>query len=192
MLHCPISLLISSCPHFVGQSDACIIYMGGLCFPLLLKWRLPQSVFRCLPEWQASSPDETDFHINIPEFIALVINALLIMMYFTNLHHQDIPILLGLYLWILLLEADNMSTLSWMSKLSCMQESHILNLCHIFSHIVFYFNTMCPSRFDVRHIVGILNIEVDALHISLRITLHTNKSFSITRRWSPFQTIVYH
>ena len=55
--HLPISLLIPKCPHFVGQSDACNISMGGLCFPLQMKWKLSNSVFRFLPDWQASSSD---------------------------------------------------------------------------------------------------------------------------------------
>ena len=51
-----------------------------------------------------------------------------------------------------------------MSRLSCMQESHIVNLCHLFYHIIFYFNTMFPSRFYGQHISGILNTEADALY----------------------------
>ena len=50
MWHHPISVLIPSCPHFLGQSDACNITMGGLFFPLFIQWRLSNSVFRCLPE----------------------------------------------------------------------------------------------------------------------------------------------
>ena len=84
-------------------------------------------------------------------------------MSFTNLHHQGSPILTNLDGWIFLLEADNMSALSWMSRLSRMQEYHILNLCHIFSNIVFYFNTMIPSRFDGHYIAVFLNVEADAL-----------------------------
>ena len=42
----PISLLIPRCPHFVGQSYACNIAMGGLCFPLLMLLRLYNSVFQ--------------------------------------------------------------------------------------------------------------------------------------------------
>ena len=160
----PLNILIPMCPHFVGQSDACNIAMGGLWFPLLMQWRISNSVFRCLPRWQAASLDKPAFHINIHEFIALVINSLFVMIPFTNLHRQSSPILPNLYGCILLLEADNMSALSWISRLSCMQESHIVNLCHFFSHIVFYFNTMLPYRFDVQHILGILNVEAGALY----------------------------
>ena len=43
------------------------------------------------------------------------------MMSFTNLHRQGIPILPDIGGWIFLLEADNISALSWMYRLSCMQ-----------------------------------------------------------------------
>ena len=39
-----------------------------------------------------------------------------------------------------------------------------MNLCHLFSHIVFYFNTMFPSHFNIQHIVIILNAEADDLY----------------------------
>ena len=44
------------------------------------------------------------------------------------------------------------SALSWMSILSHMQLTHIVNFCHLLSHIIFYFNTVSPSRFDGQHI----------------------------------------
>ena len=50
-----------------------------------------------------------------------------------------------------------------MSRLSRMQESYIVNLCHLFSHILFSFNTMFPSPFDSQNIAVILNVEADAL-----------------------------
>ena len=50
-----------------------------------------------------------------------------------------------------------------MSRLSRMQESYIVNLCHLFSHILFSFNTMFPYPFDSQNIAVILNVEADAL-----------------------------
>ena len=38
-----------------------------------------------------------------------------------------------------------------------------MNLFHLFSHIVLYFNTIFPYRFYVQNIVGILNVEANAL-----------------------------
>ena len=137
--------------------------MGVLCLLLIMQWRLSNSFFRCLPDWQASSPDEPDLHINIHNFIALVINDLFMVMSFTNLHCQVSTILPDIDGWILLLEADNMSALIWMYRLYLMQEYQTVNLCHLFYHIIFYFNTMFPSRFDSQHIAGILDVEVDAL-----------------------------
>ena len=158
MRHCPISLLIPRCPRFVGQSEACTISMWGLCLPLFMQWRLSNLVSGCIPEWKAASPDEPAFHSNIHEFIALSINDFFMMMPFTNLHYQCSPILTNLDGWIFLLEADNTSALIWVSRLSRMQEYHIVKLCYLLSHIEFYLNTMFPSRFYGQHIAGILNV----------------------------------
>ena len=113
-----LSLLIPGCPHFVGQLDSCNISMEGLCPPLLMKWRISNSVFICLTKWRAASPDKPDFHININEFIDLIINVLLMIMSFTNLQRQGSPMLTNLDGWIFLLEVDNKYALSWMSRLS--------------------------------------------------------------------------
>ena len=38
-----------------------------------------------------------------------------------------------------------------------------MNLCHFFSQILFYFNTILSSHFEGQHKVGILNVETDGL-----------------------------
>ena len=121
MWHRLISLLVPSFPHFVGQSDACNIAMGGLWFSLLLQWRLSKSILRCFPEWWATSPDNPAFHINIHEFIAIIINDFFMMMSCTNLHRQVSPILPNLGGWIFLLKSDITSAIIWISRLSCMR-----------------------------------------------------------------------
>ena len=93
MWYSPISLLLPRCPHFVGQSDAFNIAMGFLFFPMIMQWRLSNSVFRCSPEWKSASLAETAFHININELIALIINDFFMMTSFTNLHRQGSKIL---------------------------------------------------------------------------------------------------
>ena len=103
-------------------------------------------------------------------------------MSFTNIHHQVSPILPNIDGWILLLDAENASAIIWMYRLSHIRESHIMNICQLFYHIVFYFKTIFPSRFDGQHIA----------ESSIRITLHTRKYSSVTRRWHPFQPIAYH
>ena len=137
--------------------------MGGLCSLLLKQLRLSNSDLICLPDWRAAYPDKPNFHINIHNFIDIVINAFFMMIYFTNLHLQGSIILPNIDGWIFLLEADNTSALIWMSRLYFMQESNIVNLCHLFSHIVLYFNAMFPSRFYGQHIAVILNVEADTL-----------------------------
>ena len=74
--------------------------------------------------------------MKIHEFIALIINASFMMMSFTILHRQGISNLPNLGGWIFLLDAYNTSALNWMSRISRMRESHIVNLCQLFSHIV--------------------------------------------------------
>ena len=138
--------------------------MGGLWFPLLMQWRIFKKVFRCIPDWRSAFPDQTAFHINIHEFIALITNNFFMMMSFTNLYRQGSPVLPNINRWIFLLEADNTSALSWMYRISCMWESHIVNFCHLFYHIVFCFNTIVPSCFDCQHIAGILNVEAEDLY----------------------------
>ena len=161
MWHRPISLLFPRSPHFVGQSDSYKIAMGGLCFPLLMQWRLYNSVLICLPDWPAASPEKPAFHINIHEFIALIINTLFMILSFTNFHRQGSPIPPNIDGWIFLLEADNMFALIQMSRICCIQKYHIVNLCHLLYHILFYFNTMLTSCFDGQCIAVILNVESD-------------------------------
>ena len=134
MWHCPISLLIPRCTHFVGQLGAYNISMGVLYFPLILQYKLYNSLFRCLLEWTATSLDKPDFRINIHKVISLIINDFSMIMSFTNLRRQGSPILADLDRWIFLLEVDNTSAIICMSRLSHMQESHIMNLCRLFSH----------------------------------------------------------
>ena len=105
----------------MGKSDAWNIFMGGFCFPLFMQWRHSKSVFRCLPDWRDASPDDPAFHINIHEFVALIINDFFMIISFTNLQRKDIPILPNLDRWILLMEAYNTYVISWMYRFSRMQ-----------------------------------------------------------------------
>ena len=161
--HRPISLLIPMDPHFIGQSDACNIAMGGLSFKLIFQWRLSNAVFCDLPEWKHILDPDPILHINIHEFIALIINAFFMMWSFISLHRKGSHIIPDLDGWIFLLEADNTSALSWMKHLSRMRHPHTVNLCQLFSHLVFTFNSLFPSRFDGKHLPGKLNVEADGL-----------------------------
>ena len=161
--HRPLSLLVPRDPHFDGQSDACNIAMGGLSFRLLFQWRLSNAAFRCLPAWKNQPLSTPAWHINIHEFIGIIINAFFMMFSFAHHHHLRHPLIPDQDGWIFLLEADNTSALSWMTYLSRSREPHTVNLCRLFSHLVFKFNSLFPSRFDGKHLPGKLNCEADGL-----------------------------
>ena len=159
----PLSLLIPSDPHFAGQSDACNIAMGGLSATLRFQWRLSNCLFSNLPAWKDQPLSGPQWHINIHEFIALIVNTFFMMLSFIYHHRQGNPILPDRDGWVFLLEADNTSALSWMRRLSRNREPHIVQLCHLYSHLIFHFNNLFPSRFDGQHLAGVLNVEADAL-----------------------------
>ena len=159
----PLSLLIPITPHFIGQSDACNMAMGGLCFSLKFQWRLPNNVFHDLPSWSHTQPDSPQLHINIHEFIAIIINAFFMMHSFIHLKltsPSSIPNCEG---WSFSLQADNTSALSWMRHLSRSRDKQLTQLCHFFSQLTFAFNSLHTSRFDGTHLPGKLNIHADAL-----------------------------
>ena len=161
--HRPLSLLIPKDPNFLGQSDACNIAMGGLSQVLCFQWRLSNALFSGLPPWKEQPLVGPQWHINIHEFLGIIINTFFMMFSFAYHHRQGSPIIPDLDGWIFLLEADNTSALSWMRRLSRNREPHIVQLCHLYSHLVFHFNNLFPSRFDGQHLAGILNVEADAL-----------------------------
>ena len=79
--------------------------------------------------------------------------------------------------WVFCLQADNTSALSWIRHLSRTREEHLTQLCHLYSHMTFSFNSFAPSRFDGQHLARKLNVIADAL---LRPQLYPsyNKIFS--------------
>lgn len=159
----PLSLLIPRDPHFIGQSDACNVAMGGLSVHLGFQWRLSNRVFNNLPDWVNSQSNEPQWHINIHEFIAIIINSYFMMLSFTYHHSMGSSRIPDADGWIFLLQADNTSALSWMKHLSRSREAHITQLCHLYSSLTFAFNSLHPSRFDGQHLAGKLNQEADAL-----------------------------
>ena len=159
----PLGLLIPREPHFHAQSDACNTAMGGLCQSLKFQWRLSNCAFANLPPWVQNSPSPHLWHINIHKFIALIINTFFAMMSFLYTHSTSPSSLPTSDGWIFLLQADNTTALSWIRRLSRNQDKHITQLCQLFSHLVFSFNTLHPANFDGQHLAGVLNIKADAL-----------------------------
>ena len=89
----PIALLIPRDPTFVPYSDACMLGLGGYCFLLDFQWcqetlsasiKKVYSITPGLSVLDASLND--DVHINIYEFIAIIIN-----LYFCILRMQETP-----------------------------------------------------------------------------------------------------
>ena len=161
--HRPINLLIPSIPHFLGQSDACNSAMGGICFDLNFQWRLSNEVFNNLPPWVPITEDSNHWHINVHEFIALIINTYFMMAAFNyerSINSSRIPSAEG---WVFCLQADNTSALSWIRHLSRTRDCHLIQLCHLYSHMIYSFNSLFPSRFDGQHLAGKLNVIADAL-----------------------------
>ena len=159
----PLSLLVSRDPHFTGLSDACNIAMGGFSFELPFQWRLPNSVFRSLPAWQTPDPSAPEHHINVHEFIGILINVFFLMLVLCHMHsnnHPGIPTVDG---FIFRVAADNTSALSWMTHASRSREPKLVNLVYLLSHLIFHFNSIHASRFDASHIQGKLNVQADAL-----------------------------
>ena len=159
----PLSLLVPRDPHFIGLSDACNIAMGGFCMSLHFQWRLDNAVFRSLPAYKTQHPNEPEHHINVHEFIGIIVNVFFSMLSFRErcqIPDPSIPLVDG---YIFRVAADNTSALSWMRYASRTREPGLSNLVYLLSHLTFHFNSFFPSRFDAVHIQGKKNIVADAL-----------------------------
>ena len=159
----PLSLLVSRDPHFSGLSDASNLAMGGFSFELPFQWRISNAVFRSLPAWQTPDPSAPEHHINIHEFIGILVNVFFLMLVFCHMHHIQHPNIPNVDGFIFRVAADNTSALSWMTHASRSREPKLVNLVYLLSHITFHFNSIHASRFDASHIQGKLNVQADAL-----------------------------
>ena len=159
----PLSLLVEKEPHFLGESDASNTAMGGISRDLQFQWRLSNSAFSNLPPWIVVPEGAPSWHINVHEFIAIIINGFFMMFAFLHISSSTPTLLPQTDGFIFRLQADNTSALSWMRHLSRTRDAHLTQLCHLFSHLIFTFNSSVPSRFDGKHLPGKLNTQADAL-----------------------------
>ena len=157
----PIGLLIPRQPHFVGESDACNIAMGGLCIKLNFQWRLSSSCFS-VPSWIDTFDGSGNkiLHINVQEFIAIIINVFFSMIKFLSMRATFPSTSNG---YIFEHDADNTSALSWMRHASRSRDPYKINLAYLLSLLIFSFNQQVPSRHDPTHLAGKKNIRADAL-----------------------------
>ena len=154
----PIGLLIPRDPHFTLLSDASTKGLGGFSFELKFQWRLSSDFFTIS---HTDSTASTDPHINILEFIGIIITI-----YLALLRLQDRSIQATLAPsdgHILLALADNTSALSWMRHATRSHSPPVRNLALFLTHLLFYANTIFPCNFPCNHIRGIYNIQADAL-----------------------------
>jgi hypothetical protein len=150
----PISLLVPRDSHFISKSDASDFGLGGFCIPLPFQWRLHAGVLA-----------DFKLHINIKEFIAILINVYFMMITFRAAQSTNsLPPNLGdLDGWIFELLTDNTTAISWVTHASRTRDRMVIRLTHLFSRLVYSFNSHIPSLFKPIHLPGILNDEADAL-----------------------------
>ena len=152
--HRPISLLIPREPHFESKSDASSFGLGGYSTELHFQWRL-----------LASDLNADKLHINIKEFLALLITIYFKMISFkTLLESNTLPSHLSkLDGFVFLSHTDNTAAISWMTHSSRSREPMIIRLTQLLSRLIFSFNRYSPCLFKPIHIPGALNEEADAL-----------------------------
>ena len=153
--HRPISLLIQREPHFLSKSDASDFGLGGFCMgDLPFQWRL-----------LASNLNAENLHINIKEFLAMLITIYFKMISLKSLQDTNSlpPHLSKLDGFIFESYTDNTSAISWMTHASKSREPIVVRLTHLLSRMIFSFNSHSPSLFKPLHIPGKLNEEADAL-----------------------------
>jgi hypothetical protein len=157
----PISLLVPRHADCLAYSDASSSGLGGFSDTLLFQWRLPASTFSSLGLSPAPSDDQP--HINILEFIALIINVYICVIALSSPRFRrrlglcdEAGILVDCL-------ADNTSALSWMMHASRTRSMPIRNLSLFLVSLVYHANTPFPVQFSGHHIAGVHNLLADAL-----------------------------
>jgi len=158
----PMGLLIRRDPTFVPYSDACPHGLGGYCFLLAFQWRQLTGVYSLTPAISdLDLPTTDDIHINIFEFIAIIIN-----LFFSILRMQEKDTR-AQYLtsngYIIHAMSDNTSALSWMRHASRSRAAPIRNLALFLVTFLFHSNSVIPLSTHGLHVPGKCNDFADAL-----------------------------
>lgn len=159
-----IACLVRRDPTGQALSDAAYTGMGGWSPTFRFLWRLTRSdLEKCgfsmkLVDAYASEPthhDDAGLHINLLEFVALIINLWLCVHYI----RRD-PSKQGGH--VLLLRADNTSALSWLRHAARCHSRPVRNLAY-FAHAIFIFSGIYDyTQLCHNHIAGEANVEADA------------------------------
>ena len=164
----PIALLILRDPTFIIYSDACLRGLGGYCFLLDFQWRLAttvnsQKVFVISANLQCIDPllIDDEIHINIFEFIAIIINLFFSILRMHEKHTRARHLTSNGY--VLHALSDNTSALSWMRHASRSRAAPTRNLALLLITFLFHANSLFPISTHGFHIAGSLNDRADAL-----------------------------
>jgi hypothetical protein len=160
----PIGLLIPRDPHETMYSDASTKGLGGYGRHLDLQWRI--SVTRLLgdikiPSANSQSSPE-DPHINILEFVGIIINIYLAILKVILLKKlsKNYQYNQG---FILHCFADNTSALSWLRHSSRSHCTRTRNLAQFLLSMLFHANDFIAITVQGFHVKGINNGQADAL-----------------------------
>mgnify|MGYP000010815480 CR=1 FL=1 len=160
-----IGLLIQRTPKGALYSDASYEGLGGL-LAAYFKWRLSYAdLIACgfpraynAPCLQATCPDDPESeraHINILEFVAIIINVWLLLRFIqTGVIPRDHD-----YVYSVL--ADNTSALSWMYHASRSNSPQVQRLSRLYAALLLAHDV--PLRIQSAHVRGVVNVAADAL-----------------------------
>jgi hypothetical protein len=165
----PIGLLVDRTPTVTLLSDVSYGGIGGWCSRLNFLWRItrdeliacgfPMRLIGSEGETLTLHPTDADadgLHINLLEFIAIVINVWLALSWV-----RSSPAPTGGHIVAIL--ADNTSALSWLRYTARSHRLPIQHLAHLCQCLLFSSQTSHLANIIGRHIPGKSNDEADAL-----------------------------
>ena len=166
--NCHIGLLVPRQVNAVPKSDASYEGIGGFCRELHYMWRVSSTTLRecgwVIPQNPgrfAKIDFTTNTHINVLEFLAIIINLWIL------LKRLDHPSYRGSYnnhdgtQLIALVLADNTTALSWLQHPDRVKRTSNRNLVRFLSQMLLLRDF--PLQISSSHIPGHLNVEADAL-----------------------------
>jgi hypothetical protein len=161
----PIGLLIPREPCYEIVGDAANEGLGGYCVKLAFMWRLNRSDmencgFRLSDDDGPAEPADPDAsHINILEFVAIVINVWFLIKFIAR---DEPPNSQTLFIASCL--GDNTSALSWMRVAGRTRRPAVRRLARALAGLLTHHSYLLSfPKQHIRHIRGVDNIAADAL-----------------------------
>lgn len=151
----PLGLLVNRLPDSVTFTDACGLAMGGLDEKLQFMWYI--SVQDLLG---TSIPPQ---HINILEFIGMIINIFFEILALKNINSWAPLGLLPSAGALIRARTDNTSALGWFRHSARSRDPAVQNLCSLLLQLLFFANSFAPISFQTDHVPGVENGKADAI-----------------------------